>query len=94
VVFFAFESEADPGCRRRKFRCCGDDGEEVKRRMRKYFALTVVALMALSFALTMVGCGQRESTTESTETTPPTTEMPMDTSMLGDTAMVDTSMQH
>jgi uncharacterized lipoprotein YehR (DUF1307 family) len=60
--------------------------------MRKYFALTVVALLALTFALTMVGCGQRETTTE--ETTPPATEMPMDTSMLGDTAMVDTSMQH
>lgn len=60
--------------------------------MRKYFALTVVALLALTFALTTVGCAQKDTTTtEHTEI--PATEMPMDTSMVPDTAMVDTSMQ-
>lgn len=58
--------------------------------MRKYFALTLVALLALTFALTMVGCEKKEST----ETTETPSETPMDTSMMGDTAIVDTSMQH
>jgi hypothetical protein len=60
--------------------------------MRKFFALIMVALLALTLALAVVGCGGGQSTTETTpppaETTPPpampdTAAMPADTAMGG-----------
>ena len=65
--------------------------------MRKMFALAMVALLALTLALTVVSCGQKteESSTTSTETTPPAeSSMPMDSTMHSDSAMADTSAHH
>lgn len=63
--------------------------EEVKlNTMRKFFALSMVALLALTLALAVVSCGQKQEETPaatSTETTP----APADTSasMMADTTM-------
>jgi len=60
--------------------------------MRKYLALTMVALLALTMALAAVGCGQKKE--ETTETTPPAEQsMSSDTSM-AESTMTDTSMKH
>jgi hypothetical protein len=64
-------------------------------RVRKNFALFLVALMALTLVFAAFGCGQ--STTENTTTSepPPTETMPADTSMMMDTtATMDTTMSH
>lgn len=61
--------------------------------MRKFFATTLVALVALTMVLAAVGCGQQSEQSSTTETTP-ATEMPatMDTSsMMADTSMADTT---
>lgn len=42
--------------------------------MRKLFALAMVALLAMTVALAVVGCGQKAE-----EATPPAAEMPADT---------------
>ena len=61
--------------------------------MRKLSALIMVALLALTLALAVVGCGGGQSTTETTppptETAPPAPEtaMPADTAAMADTAM-------
>ncbi len=60
--------------------------------MRKYIALTMVALLALTLALAVVSCGGGQKAEETTpppaETTPPAeTAMP-------ESAMADTSMGH
>ena len=61
--------------------------------MRKLFASTLVALVALTMVLAAVGCGKKSEQT-TTETTPPM-EAPMtDTSsMMADTSMADTLRQ-
>jgi hypothetical protein len=64
--------------------------------MRKILALAMVALLAMTFALAVVGCGQKaqESTTE---TTMPPPDAMIDTSgMMPDTGMTmpDTTVQH
>jgi hypothetical protein len=62
--------------------------------MRKFFATTLVALVALTMVLAAVGCGQKTDTS-TTETTPAVESPPMDTtSMMADTAMTDTSAHH
>ena len=63
--------------------------------MRKFFALAMMALLALTIAFAAVGCGQRtDETSTTTETTPPVeTSMP-DTGMMSDTTVMDTLMQH
>lgn len=60
--------------------------------MRKFFAMTLVALVALTMLLAAVGCGQKTDTT-TTETTP-ATEMPapMDTSSMMDSTAMDTTV--
>ena len=61
--------------------------------MRKILALAMVALLAMTFALAVVGCGQKaqESTTETTMPPPEagidTLGMPTDTSMVPDTTV-------
>jgi len=58
--------------------------------MRKYFATTLVALVALTMVLAVVGCGEKKETTTS-ESTP--SMAPSDTSsMMSDSAMADTAM--
>lgn len=54
--------------------------------MRKFVALSMVALLALTMAVAIVGCsGGTQSTTEA----PPATTMPADTSsMMPDTSMM------
>ncbi len=66
--------------------------------MRKTFALAMVALLALTLALFVMGCGKKTeetSSSTSTETTPPAeSSMPMDSTMHGDStggAMADTT---
>lgn len=62
--------------------------------MRKMFALAMVALLALTLALTVVSCGKKaeETPATSTETTPPAeSSMPMDSTMHSDSAMADTT---
>ena len=74
------------------------DREEVNvNHMRKMFALAMVALLALTLALTVAGCGQKteESSSSSETTTPPAeSSMPMDSTMHSDSAMADTSAHH
>ena len=60
--------------------------------MRKLFTLALIALLALALSMTLMSCGQRESTT-TTEETPPAETPPMET-MMPDTTAVDTTMQH
>ena len=63
------------------------------KNMRKLFALTLVALLALGLSFAVVGCGQK--TEEETTSTPPAGEtMSPDTSMMMDTTMADTTMSH
>ena len=60
-------------------------------RVRKFFALILVALLAMTVALAAVGCGQKtEETSSTTETPAPETTMPMDTSVMMDTTVMDT----
>ena len=62
--------------------------------MRKLFAVAMVAMLSLTLAFALMGCGQKA------EETPAATEMPadasMDTTMSGgmDTTMADTTMAH
>ncbi|MEK7329435.1 MAG: hypothetical protein AAB290_06135 [Candidatus Eisenbacteria bacterium] len=58
--------------------------------MRKFVAMTMVALLALTLALAVVGCAQKA---EETTTTPAETSMPPAETM-PDTAVADTSMGH
>jgi ABC-type oligopeptide transport system substrate-binding subunit len=59
-------------------------------KMRKLFALGMVAALSLTIALAVVGCGQK---TESTETSTPPAEstMPADS---GSSMMSDSGMSH
>jgi predicted small lipoprotein YifL len=62
--------------------------------MRKMFALAMVALLALTLALTLVSCGQKteeSSSTTPSETPPAESSMPMDSTMHSDSAMSDTT---
>jgi len=65
--------------------------------MRKIFALAMVALLSLTIALAVVGCGQKtESTSTETSTPPAETTPPADSAgaMMSDTmnhSMADTS---
>jgi uncharacterized lipoprotein YehR (DUF1307 family) len=61
--------------------------------MRKLFALALVALLALTMALAVVGCGQKkeEPAATGTETAPPAETMSEST--MTDTAAADT-MRH
>lgn len=65
--------------------------EEVNVRMRKFFAMTLVALIALTMALAAVGCGQKTESTTS-ESTPAQPSMTDSSSMMSDSSMADTSM--
>ena len=63
--------------------------------MRKFFALAMMALLALTIAFAAVGCGQKtDESSTTTETTPPVeTSMPDTSAMMGDTTVMDT-LQH
>jgi hypothetical protein len=55
--------------------------------MRKFVALSMVALLALTMAFAVVGCsGGGQSSTEAPP--PATSTMPADTSMMPDTSMM------
>ena len=60
--------------------------------MRKFVALSMVGLLALTMAVALVGCGGGGQST--TEAPPATSTMPADTSMMPDTSMMapDTAM--
>jgi uncharacterized lipoprotein YehR (DUF1307 family) len=59
--------------------------------MRKFFATTLIALVALTMVLAAVGCGQKTETT--TSESAPAMGSPSDTSsMMSDSSMADTSM--
>jgi len=68
--------------------------EEVNERMRKFFATTLVALVALTMVLAAVGCGQKTESTTSEST--PAMSQPTDSSsmMSAESTMTDTSMHH
>lgn len=59
--------------------------------MRKFVAMTMVALLALTLALVVLGCGQKA---EETTTTPAETSMPPAETAMPESAMADTSMGH
>ena len=63
--------------------------------MRKLFALSMVALLALTLAIAALGCGQKqEETPAATETTPATTTDTTAKAAMPDTAAkVDTTMK-
>lgn len=67
--------------------------EEVNERMRKFFAMTLVALIALTMVLAAVGCGQKTESTTS-ESTPAMTQSSDSSSMMSSdsSSMADTSM--
>ncbi len=56
-------------------------------KMRKLFALAIVAALSLTIALAVLGCGQKQSSTEST-TPPEQSSMPADSGA----AMSDSGM--
>lgn len=59
--------------------------------MRKYYALSMIAILSLTLALAALGCGKKQE--ESTTTTPPAeSSAPADTGMGNMSA--DTSMSH
>ncbi len=60
--------------------------------MRKYYALSMIAILSLTLALAALGCGKKQE--ESTTTTPPAEQSaaPADTGMSNMSA--DTSMSH
>ena len=58
--------------------------------MRKLVAVTMVALLALTLALVVVGCGQKAEDTSST----PETSMPPAETAMPESTMADTSMGH
>jgi len=62
--------------------------------MRRFFALSLVALLSLTLSLAVVSCGgQQAEPPAQTETAPPAdNSMMSDTSMMADSAMADTSM--
>jgi hypothetical protein len=65
--------------------------------MRKFVALALVALLSLTMAIALVGCGgQQEASSPEASPMASGTEMSMDSSsMMPDTGMADTSsMQH
>lgn len=65
------------------------------KNMRKMFALAMVALLALTLALTVVGCSQQSTETPAAESTPPAeTTPPADNTMSSDSAMTDTTTAH
>ncbi len=71
--------------------------EEVNvNHMRKMFALVMVALLAATLALGVVGCGQKaEEAPAATETMPPAeSTMPADGAMSSDSTMADTTAAH
>ena len=57
--------------------------------MRKFLAMTMVALLALTLAIAVVGCAQ-QSTEDTSTTPPPATE----TAPMTDTTAVDTATAH
>ncbi len=59
--------------------------------MRKLVAMTMVALLALTLALVVVGCGQKA---EDTTSTPAETSMPPAETAMPESTMADTSMGH
>ena len=58
-------------------------------KMRKLFALAMVAVLSLTIALAVMGCGQKTETTTETTTTPmETSTMPADSgAMMSDSGM-------
>ena len=66
------------------------DWEEVNLiKMRKLFALAMVAVLALTVALAVISCGKK--TEETTTTTTTTTTMTDSTGMMAESTMTDTS---
>ena len=63
--------------------------------MRKFVALALVALLSLSLALAIMGCGNKQTQESATPEASPTTMGQDTSSMMSDTsAMADTSMKH
>lgn len=62
--------------------------------MRKMFALAMAALLALTLALTVVGCAQQSQEAPSTTEVTPPAETPMDNTMTSDSTMADTTTAH
>jgi len=95
VVFLSFDTDRIRS-RRRTIR--SGETEEVNVSMRKFFALTLVALLSLTMVLAAVGCGGGQQAEEpATESAPADQSMMQDTSsMMADTSamMADTTMQH
>ena len=65
--------------------------KEVSVTMRRFFALSLVALLSLTLGLAVVSCGgQQAEPPAQTETAPPDNSMMADT-MMADTMMTDTT---
>ena len=59
--------------------------------MRKFFALSLVALLSLTMALAVLSCGGQQSEQPAQTEPAPAEQMP-DTSTMHDSMMVDTSI--
>jgi len=55
--------------------------------MRKLFALAMVAVLALTIALAVMGCGQKQSSTESAPPAEQTSTMPDSGAAMSDSGM-------
>jgi len=89
VVFLSYGLDAEPQPENPERR----GPEEVNERMRKFFATTLVALVALTMVLAAVGCGQKTESTTS-ESAPAMTQPTDSSSMMAESTMTDTSMHH
>jgi len=64
-------------------------------RVRKNFALFLIALLALTLVVALVGCGQKTTeNTTSSEPAPAENTMPADSMAMDTTATMDTTMSH
>ena len=62
--------------------------------MRKLFALSMVALLALTLALAVLGCGKKEETPAASSTEQTTPPADSATHAMGDTAAAMTDTTH
>lgn len=60
--------------------------------MRKLFALSLIALLALGLSVSLMSCGAKQESTPAEETTP--AETPPMEEMMPDTTAMDTTMAH
>jgi uncharacterized lipoprotein YehR (DUF1307 family) len=62
--------------------------------VRKNFALFLIALLALTLVVALVGCGQKTTENTTSSEPAPAETMPADSMAMDTTATMDTTMSH